>query len=359
MIKKILFIFIIILFTSGCYDYKEINNLIIVNGIGIDYVDSNYIVTFEILDSKNEKNDESNQGRVLTSKGKTITNAVDNITLSLEKEPYLAHLKVLVISEEIGNNHLDEVFDYFLRNNQIRNIFSVVIAGNLKPKDILNTNNKYNSVSSENIKDLLDNNEYSNYLSKNKYFKNIASNYLSGRKNITLSVIDKEEENLKLSKLAFFSNKKIKGYLDKDEAFTLSLVENDKPNANFKIKCENNKYITFNIYKSKTSKKIQDNEFILKLKLDAEVIENDCSINLENKDKQIDLENKLKKLIDKKVTELINKLKENNADILGINKLYYNKKRHHKKDYFKSALFKTETEVNINKKGLIFEINYD
>ena len=45
--KKIIFIIGIVLLISGCYDYRELNDMSIVSGIGIDYVDNQYKVIFE------------------------------------------------------------------------------------------------------------------------------------------------------------------------------------------------------------------------------------------------------------------------------------------------------------------------
>ena len=37
--KKIIILLVVLSFTSACYDYKEINDLAVINAIGIDYQD--------------------------------------------------------------------------------------------------------------------------------------------------------------------------------------------------------------------------------------------------------------------------------------------------------------------------------
>jgi len=358
MKKKIIIIIFLILFISGCYDYVEINNLVIISGIGIDYNNEKYIVTIEAL--YNEENNESSaKGKTVTRSGKTLTDAFNNISLTLDKEPYLAHLKVIVISTEIANNHMNSLFDFFLRNNQIRNIFNVVIADNSSPKEILETTDKTFKVSSEKIKDLLENNQYSNYISKNTYFKKIVSDYLSKEKNITLSSIKKTENTLSLGNLYYFDNKKIKGKLTDNEASILSLLDNKKLQSYFKYKCKNNKYVVINVYNNKPKIIINKNEFIIKNNIEAEVIENDCNINLEKNINQKKLSNKFENIINNKTEDFVNKIKINNADILGINNKYYLKYREKNKTYFKNANFKIKTNINVNKKGLIFEVKND
>lgn len=343
----------------GCFNYVEINNLVIVSGIGIDYKNEEYIVTFEAL-YQNKKNGDTNfeSGNIKTGSGKTITDAFNNLTLSLEKEPYFAHLKVVVISSSVAESHLNELFDFFLRNNNIRNIFSLVITTKNSPEEILNLQDDYFPVVSERIKTLLENNVYSNYISKNKYFKEIASNYLSKKKNITLSDINIKDGKLSLNGIVTFDEKKPVGYLNENLSLNLSLIDNKKPNASYKIKCSENLYTVINIYKSKTNIKINKNIFEINNTLDAEIIENSCNIDIENNDNQKKLEHDFKIKLDKEITNLIAYLKSINSDIIGINNKYYIKYRNNNNNnYFKNTNFKVKNTININKKGLIFEVD--
>ncbi len=358
--KKIFTLVICLFLLTGCFNYVEINNIVLVSGIGINYINNEYKISFELLDhskGKSESNVES--GILKIGQGKTIPEAFDDISLKLEKEPYLAHLKVVVISEEIAKKHMNDLFDFFLRNNDIRNIFTVVISKNASPEEVLSKTNEYYKVSSERIKSLLDNNIYSNYISKNKYFKNIASNFLSGKKNITLSTIIIDNDELKLGNIGVFNKNKLVDYLSNDEALILSLIDNKKTLSDFKYECEKDKYIIIRAYKSNTNFKIKENIFKIKNNINAEIIENSCNYNLENIKLQKELEKTFEKIINDKVYDLISHLKIINSDILGINNKYYINFKKNKKDYFKNTNYKIETNININKKGLIFEVKND
>ena len=257
MIRKTIIIILITTLITGCWNYIEINNLVLISGIGIDYQNNKYEVSFETLYQDKESSDSNfEKGIIKTGTGKTLGEAFDNITLSIEKEPYFAYLKVLVISTEIANNHLDKIFDFFLRNNDIRNIFSIVIANENKPVEILSKSDNYFPVASEKIKSLLENNVYSNYISKNKYFKKVASNYLSKDQNISLTSIKLENNNLKLDDLIIFDSQKPVGKLDTNKSLILSVIDNKEPRSLFSINYPNNKTITISIYKSKTNIKM-------------------------------------------------------------------------------------------------------
>lgn len=355
---KILITCLLLLITCGCFNYVEINNLVIVSGIGIDYKNNEYNITFEVLyQNKNSGDTNFESGQIISGSGKTITDAFNNITLSLEKEPYFAHLKVVVISNTIAKKHMNELFDFFLRNNNIRNIFSLVITTKNTPQEILNIHNEYFPVVSERIKNILENNVYSNYISKNKYFKEIASNYISKEKNITLSNINIKDKKLSLDGIVSFNETEPAGYLDEKNSLNLSVIDNKRPNASYKIKCNNDSYTVINIYKSKTNIKINKNKFVIENILDAEIIQNSCNIDLENKNNQKKLENDFEKKLNKDISNLITYLKNINSDIIGINNKYYIKYKVKNQNYFKSAEFEVKNKIRINKKGLIFEVN--
>ena len=360
MIKKLIIIFLIMTLCSGCFNYIEINNMVIISGIGIDYKNDMYKITFESLyQDKSSSDSNFEKGIIKNGIGKTIPEAFDNLTLSLEKEPYFAHLKVVVISENVANEHLNELFDFFLRNNDIRNIFLLVISKEAAPEDILLSSNEYFPVSSEKIKNILENNIYSNYISKNKYFKNIASNYLSGKKNIIIPTVKLKSNDLVLDNLIIFNSKKPIAELDSKKILILSVIDNKNPRSIFTVNCGDNKNVSIRIYKSKTNIKIEKSKYTLKNKLSAEVIENSCGIDLDKEENQKKITNKFNELLTKEEKELINYLKINNSDILGINNKYYIKFRNKNNDYFKDSNYEVENELNINKKGLIFEVKND
>lgn len=359
MIKKILILMIFIVFLTGCFDYTEINNLVIISGIGIDYQNDKFILTVEALYNEDDNGSSKEIGKIFSSSGKTLTDAFNNISLSLDKEPYLAHLKILVLSKEAANKKLNSIFDFFLRNNQIRNIFNIVIADNNSPEEILNTKSEIFKVSSERIKDLLENNQYSNYISKNTYFKKIVSDYLSKEKNIALSSIKVSNDDLSLSNLYIFNDKKIVSKLTNSEANTLSLLDNKNLKSYYKYSCDLNKYVVISVYKNKPDIFINKKEFIVHNNIQAEIIQNDCNINLEKNKNLQKLSKKFEKIINSDIDDLVKRIKNCNSDILGINNKYYLKYKKKNKNYFKNVNYKIKTKININKKGLIFEVKND
>ena len=76
--KKILVIILTLLFCTGCFDYKEINDLAIISAIGIDYENDEYIITLEILNDQIDKASSKITSYTKTGSGKTLTSAIEN-----------------------------------------------------------------------------------------------------------------------------------------------------------------------------------------------------------------------------------------------------------------------------------------
>ena len=57
--RQTLIIIVSLLFISGCYDYRELNDMSVVTGIGIDYKDDMYVVSLEV--TKSIKDGSSNE----------------------------------------------------------------------------------------------------------------------------------------------------------------------------------------------------------------------------------------------------------------------------------------------------------
>ena len=51
--KKIIIILICLLL-YGCYDYTEINDLVIITGIILDYQNDKYILTSQVIENENK-----------------------------------------------------------------------------------------------------------------------------------------------------------------------------------------------------------------------------------------------------------------------------------------------------------------
>lgn len=357
--KKIIILLIGVLFlTSGCYDYTELNELAIISAISIDYKEENYEVALEILNSKN-KNDTTEKKKVYIAKGKgkNISEAVYSSSLELAKTPYLAHLKAVIIDEEIACNHLKEIVDYLLRDNYIRNIFYVVVAKDEKAVDILENSDTNNPIVGTAIKSLIENTTYVNNISANANYEKLVVDIIEPRKDAYVSSIEIKNGVLKLGPIAIFDGYKMKHYLTIKESETLNLINGTSREAYFKIDCPGDKdnFIALTSYnKPKSGIDFSKDTATLSLKLEMKITENHCKVNFKDKDAYQKLQKYLNKEIQKDMKNLVEVLIQNKSDTLKIENSYYQK---YKKDIdFTKLHYKYKVDSLINRNGLIFEV---
>ena len=137
---KIIIVLSFCFFMTGCWNYRELSALSISTGISIDKEGDEYNVAMLISNAQkiqgNSKEGES-QTIVIDAKGKTILEAIKNIELKSPKEVYIRHLLVVVVSEEIAEEGLNQVLDYLFRDPQSRKMFYIILARDCKAKDTL------------------------------------------------------------------------------------------------------------------------------------------------------------------------------------------------------------------------------
>lgn len=358
--KKIILLIFVCLLMSGCYDYNELNDLAIVTGIGIDYIDQEFEVTFEILSTKKEgETSASTSSYTVSSKAKTITEAIKKNGNHLDKVAYFDHIDIVVISEEVAKNKLEEAADYLIRSAKVRNEFYMVIAKDTSAKKIIEATNKNIPSTSSYIVSLLEHNNDSYNAAYYVPFTEILSNILTDGEDAMMSCVTLNDDEITLDGLGLFKNFQLKTILNNKEASITNLLNNfNVLNVYFKKTCQNdNNYVVISIYDGNVNFDIKDNEVIVTAKLNAQINEENCSLNLKEINTYDKLEEEFTAIIKNDMNEVINKFKLYESNSLGIGKLYYDKYR--KKDFWlwTKQNFIYDIDLKINKKGLTFEVD--
>lgn len=358
--KKILILVIMCFFTSGCYDYVELNDLSIVSGIGIDKNENEYEITYEILNDKKQGKESAQQKSILISgTGSTLPEALINATKKSPKQAYFAHLKLLVLSNSVADEDMEQLVEYFLRNPNIRSEFYMVITTNSTSKDIYDSASEESPVISEQINTMIER----NFKTKNNIttdnFEKIVIDFLEKGYDAIIPTISLEEKEISLNGNALFDGYNLKSLLDSEESLNLNILKSEAKNAIYSFNCPNNseEKITLNIYDSGTEFKIDDkNKLKIKVSLMAEIKEYACKDSL----KDIDTYQKYDKLYAKefetKLNDFYQILIDDKADVLGIGKKLYNKTRKYDKDAWANLEYDLNVDLKINKDGLIFEV---
>ncbi|QJC51078.1 Ger(x)C family spore germination protein [Paenibacillus albicereus] len=139
--KRICVVLACLLLLSGCWSRRELNDLLVVLGMGIDWEDGQYVVSFQVVNpneiSLKSKSTNRAPGTLYQGRGNTIFEAARSLTTRAPRLMYLGHLQLFVLSEEMARRGVASVIDSPLRDNEARMDYNVVIARGATAEQIL------------------------------------------------------------------------------------------------------------------------------------------------------------------------------------------------------------------------------
>ena len=342
--KKIILILLLLL-TTACQDYTEINDFAIISGIILDYTNEYEMISELII------NEEETKIEVFKTTGKTIDECLSKISEFSNKDIFISHLKTLILTENIINKNIN-IYDYFLRSSKSKMNFDVYIT-NSKQKDELFTINKDESTSEYIQKIMTYNDKIYSSSSILKFIDLIHKKYEPGLDPIypNLTIVENEnEKKIELNNLTFFIKNEQK-LLTNEQSIYYNVLTNNIDKTILNLKCDNNDY-TLLINDIKTTKKYNKNKKELTYKIDikSNVNNYECDLDLQKENNIKKLKEISNKEIQTKINELINITKENNYDFLGIQNYAY---KHAKKTNLQDIKIKVLINTEINSIGEI------
>ena len=242
--KRIKFLILLLPLLSGCYNYRELNELGITTAVSIDYKDNNFYVIAEVINPiKQQDASSSNNSPFINynSSSSSLQDAFRKVVLESPRQLYAAQLEIIVLSEEVVNNHLEEVLEYFARDPESRTEIKIIVAKTEDSTKAITLQTLLTSLSSSNIIKSLDLqskvlgmaypvtlNELLNmyidpYLEVVLPSMTLYGNYEIGdeKENITTS---SPKAIVKIDGSTITKDNKILGYLDLEESKILNLI---------------------------------------------------------------------------------------------------------------------------------------
>lgn len=354
--KKIFILLLLVLMCSGCYDNVELDNLAIINGIGIDYVDNKYILTYEILNDTKTQNNEAMLSYTVTGSGRTISEAFTNTNYKVSKKSYFAHLSLVIVHKNVLNEKLENITDFLLRDTNIRSKFKLVGTSNNTPEEILKNNSDNHPVVSEQIVDLLDNEVYNNNIVNNDSFTDIASKLISKKHDVIINSISLENDEITLSDSFILKEYNYQNTLSKENSAIYNLLTKNVITAEFQKNYENG-LVAITINQSDSSMDIKSDKIIINTDLEAKIIQNEAGFDLTKDDEYKKLNQEFEKIVKENIHNFIKTIQENKSDILGLQDMYYRKYKKDNHNLWESADINIKVNLKINTKGFIFEVN--
>lgn len=343
-----MFIILIVclLFTSGCWNRRELNELAITLAIGLDKTsDGQYLVTAQIVNPGEVAAKSGAVGSspaiIFSAKGKTVSEAIRKMTNESPRRIYPSHLRILVIGESLAKEGMGKPLDLFLREWDIRSDFYIAVAKGMNAKDILKmptisekipANKLFNSLSvsskvwsgtsaitlDELITDMISDGKQPVLTGIQADIKGDEETSLS-KQNVEL--ID-PPGRLSFQELAVFDKDKLVGWLNEKQSQTYTVVTNKEKSTIVNVSCPKGGRFTYEVTSSNTEIKgmIKNGkpEIDLNVSVEGNIGEVECLIDLTKPETIDQLEGIYEKKSEKVFKKAIKQVQEEyKTDIFG------------------------------------------
>lgn len=344
---KYLILLIVPIILSGCYNYRELNDLAITTAISIDYdkEEENFKIIAQVINPIKEQ-DATSSGEPsfinYDSTAKTIQEAFRLVILDSPKQLYGSQVQILILGENILDEHLPDVIDFFTREPELRSEFKVIIARGEESLDSISIQTLLDNLSSSNILDSLETQSEKLGLASISTLNEVTNMYLNPYLEIVLpsmtveGSIDKGEskENLtttsnntttKISTNAVFKDNKFLGYLTEEQSKMLNIIRGDVTDTIISMDIDDG-YIVFEPNKLKTSPKvtIKENKVEITIEGLAKIKEVTGKVDLTSPKEINSLQNSLNKYLEELVSKTFEEIRDKyNTDAFKFRDLYY------------------------------------
>lgn len=343
--KRIKFLILLLPLLSGCYNYRELNELGITTAVSIDYKDNNFYVIAEVINPiKQQDASSSNNSPFVNynSSSSSLQDAFRKVVLESPRQLYAAQLEIIVLSEEVVNNHLEEVLEYFARDPESRTEIKIIVAKTEDSTKAITLQTLLTSLSSSNIINSLDLQSKVLGISYPVTLNELLNMYIDPYLEVVLPSmtlygnyeIGDEKENIttsspkaivKIDGSTITKDNKILGYLDLEESKILNLINGKLKETIIKMNYYDG-YIIFEPNRIKVSRELDIKNNIIKINISGYSKTKEIQSNIDLKDpKEVEKLNKaLNMELEKKITDTFNSIREKyDTDVFGFQELYY------------------------------------
>lgn len=381
--KLILTMFLIVISISltGCWDSIELNQREIVTAVGFDKGENEgeIEITYQSIIPENistplKSSTSLKAVHVVTLKGYSANEALVHYNQVSSKIPYFNHNRVFLIGEDIARKGINSFTDVIFRSTEHRSRAWVLVCKG-RAEDILKKDTEITKITADYIVNLINS---SNNIATvpvdtlHSFMKKLSNKNISPVtakvEILTSSNRGEIHRDIGISGSAVFYKDKLMGWLNMDETRGLLWINNDFKHGAIISGYPNstNRNVTEKVtsYKTKIRPKMVDGKVTISLDIKQEgmIGESDGKINLDSTDNINILEKALEEEVKKEVEACLKKVqKEYKSDVLGFGeKIHQRFPKEWKKiskdwdNIFPNVNVETNVKVKLRSTGKIF-----
>ncbi|MGN7455702.1 Ger(x)C family spore germination protein [Paenibacillus pasadenensis] len=332
-----------LLLLSGCWSRRELNDLLVVLGMGIDWVDGQYLVSFQVVNpseiSSKTKGASRAPGTLYQGRGNTIFEAARSLTTQAPRLMYLGHLQLFVLSEEIARRGVASVIDSPLRDNEARMDYNVVIARGATAAEILDLYTPLERLPTYSMQQSLRTSERSWAPTVAVTMSDMINKLSDDGQQLVLTGIEIEGSRKQAGRpsnltgfrpaasynyrgIGAFKGDKLIGWLNEKESKGFTDLTDNLDSTSIELPCSPTGYTGIEVTSSVTRlmPRLRDGkpEFLVKIWAQGDVVENACSMVDFNRDATfVDLEKRSENIVRSNAEAAIRWAKRHETDVLG------------------------------------------
>ncbi|HEX2986509.1 MAG TPA: Ger(x)C family spore germination protein [Caproiciproducens sp.] len=259
-------------FLSGCWNYREVDNMLMVAGMALDAGKEGfkYHATFELLDLSQGKTG----SKLLETEGDSLFECARNAIGKTKKKLFFSHCKLVVISNQLASEGVTPLFDFLMRDSEPRINLDIIVSKESTAGDILQQKPVSDQLVSIEISDQLKQNTASLGEAPNVKLYQANNMLADSGTSLILPTVKISKDKTKATELdgtAVFKKDRLIGYLNRNETKYLLFVNNKIKGGLLLSSPENDKnFITVEISDNKT-------------KIQPEVKDTDVTVNIQIK----------------------------------------------------------------------------
>lgn len=213
---------------SGCWNYREADDMAIVSGVAVDRKDDLYVITTEIIDIHGGR-DIHKGTKIITSEGPTMFDAVRRTITTVGKRLYWSHAEILIVSKDIAEEGIVPIIDWVSRDAEPRFTLNFLVSKEETAKVILEKSTALADILCYELDDMLESQKslsYARDAQEYQFLQELAAPGISATLPTIYLKSDDDKTNAEISGTAVFKEDRLVGFLDGEETKTMLFIKN-------------------------------------------------------------------------------------------------------------------------------------